>query len=214
MAAVAAGKGRPPKPFMTSGSELLRADAIWDSNSGLPADMRAQSTDRSSTGVRDAKKSPSRHKRVSRLPDFVPPQLCRSLERPPNGPGWAHEITLDGYHMQMRVENGEATMHARNGLTWTDRLPAIAQASGALPDYIVDGEIVALDGNGAPSFPVLQAALSEGRTNNLVFFVFDLLFVEGEDLRGRTLEPSRTRQSGARLTIDRIPLFQVVDGRI
>jgi bifunctional non-homologous end joining protein LigD len=194
LAAIASGKGRAPKPFMTRGSELLTADAVWDSNSGLAADLRAQSTDRSSTGERHTKKKmSSRGKRPSQLPKFVAPQLCRSLERPPNGPGWGHEIKLDGYRMQMRVESGRVTLHTRNGLDWTSRFSAIAKAGGALPDCIIDGEIVALDENGAPSFPSLQAALSDGTTNDLVYFVFDLLFHEDGDLRGRPLAERKSR---------------------
>jgi bifunctional non-homologous end joining protein LigD len=193
MAAIAAGKGRAPKPFMTRGSAHLTADAVWDSNSGLAADLRAPSTSRGSTAERDTKKSPARSKRPSKLPEFIAPQLCRSLERPPNGPGWGHEIKLDGYRMQMRVEDGAVTLHTRSGLNWTNRFSAIAKAGVALPDCIVDGEIVALDENGAPSFTSLQAALSEGKTNDLVFFVFDLLFADDEDLRGQTLGQRKAR---------------------
>jgi bifunctional non-homologous end joining protein LigD len=193
MAAIASGKGRAPKPFMTRGSELLTAKAVWDSNSGLAADLRAQSAKRSLSGGRDRKKTSSRGKRPSKLPVFIAPQLCRSLERPPNGPGWGHEIKLDGYRMQIRVESGRVTLHTRTGLEWTNRFSAIAKAGGALSDCIVDGEIVALDENGAPSFPALQAALSEGKTNDLVYFAFDLLFAGDEDLRGQSLGQRKSR---------------------
>src|SRR5437764_1034755 len=61
--------------------------------------------------------------------------------------------------------------------------PAVAAAAEALPDAIIDGEVVALDNDGAPEFAALQAALADGKTDDLVFFAFDLLFLEGEDLR-------------------------------
>jgi bifunctional non-homologous end joining protein LigD len=96
--------------------------------------------------------------------------------------GWIHEIKFDGYRIQMRVENGEATLKTRKGLDWTAKYPAIAEAASALPDAIIDGEICALDENGAPDFAALQAALSEGKTGDLVYFAFDLLFEGGEDL--------------------------------
>ena len=85
--------------------------------------------------------------------------------------------------MQLRVEDGKATLKTRKGLDWTDKFDAIAKAAGALPDALIDGEIVALDDNGAPDFAALQAALSDGKTDELIFFAFDLLFAGGEDLR-------------------------------
>ncbi|MFH1553859.1 MAG: DNA ligase D, partial [Pseudomonadota bacterium] len=127
------------------------------------------------------------------MPDFVPPQLCTSLERPPAGKEWVHEIKLDGYRIQLRVEGGKAALRTRTGLDWTARFSAIAQAAGALPDALIDGEVVALNVHGAPDFPALQVALSEGRTKDLVYFAFDLLFQEGEDLRRLPLEERKAK---------------------
>jgi bifunctional non-homologous end joining protein LigD len=84
-------------------------------------------------------------------------------------------------------------LRTRKGLDWTHKFSAIAAAARGFPDAIIDGEIVALDANGAPDFPALQAALSEEDTGNLVFFVFDLLLVEGEDLRARPLSERKAR---------------------
>jgi bifunctional non-homologous end joining protein LigD len=117
------------------------------------------------------------------MPDFVAPELCTPVERPPNGPGWGHEIKFDGYRVQLRVEDGDARLKTRKGLDWTDKFGAIAKEASALPDMLIDGEIVALDHNGAPDFSTLQAALSDGDTDNLIFYAFDLLFVDGEDIR-------------------------------
>ena len=102
-----------------------------------------------------------------------------SVERPPAGGDWIHEIKFDGYRIQMRVESGEVTLKTRKGLDWTAKFGAIARAASALPDCIVDGEIVALDHRGSPDFAGLQAALSDGKTDDLIFFAFDLLFLEG-----------------------------------
>ena len=74
-------------------------------------------------------------------------------------------------------------MKTRKGLDWTEKFPAIAKEGSALPDMLIDGEIVALDHDGAPDFSTLQAAISDGKTDRLIFFAFDLLFAEGEDLR-------------------------------
>ncbi len=117
------------------------------------------------------------------MPAFIAPQLCQSVTRPPSGKEWVHEIKFDGYRIQLRVENGRVTLKTRKGLDWTARFPAIAAAARTLPDAIIDGEVVALDRNGAPDFAALQAALADGKTDDLIFFAFDLLFAGGKDLR-------------------------------
>jgi len=85
------------------------------------------------------------------------------------------------------------TLKTRKGLDWTGKYPAIARSASALPDAIIDGEICALDENGAPDFAALQAALSEGKTDALVYFAFDLLFVGDEDVRELPLTERKER---------------------
>jgi bifunctional non-homologous end joining protein LigD len=173
MEAIAAGKGKKPKPFMTRRG-AVGADAVWDSREGLAADKRA------------ARARP-RKTATSEMPDFIAPQLCETRDRPPAEKGWIHEIKFDGYRMQMRVESGEVTLKTRKGLDWTARFKEIAKAGSRLPDCLIDGEICALDDHGAPDFAALQAALSEQNTKSLVFFAFDLLFDGNTDLRQRPL---------------------------
>ncbi|NYJ13900.1 bifunctional non-homologous end joining protein LigD [Rhizobium leguminosarum] len=173
MDAIAAGKGRKPKPFMLKGGDI-KADAVWDSNHGLAAEERKEEG--------RAGRTPKTAAKVD-LPDFIAPQLCQTLERPPAGEGWIHEIKFDGYRIQMRILDGEVTLKTRKGLDWTGKYPEVAEAASALPDAIIDGEICALDDHGVPDFAALQAALSEGRTGDLVYFAFDLLYEGGEDLR-------------------------------
>jgi len=178
---IAAGKGRKPKPFMMASGDV-EADAVWDSKQGLAADERKKKSRKdvaTSTAVD--------------LPDFIAPQLCETLERPPAGKNWLHEIKFDGYRIQMRVANGAVTLKTRKGLDWTAKYPEIAKAASELPDCIIDGEICALDDNGAPDFAALQAALSEGTTGNLVYFAFDLLFEGGDDLRPNPLTDRKAR---------------------
>ena len=181
---IAEGKGKAPKPFMTGKSGRAKADAVWHSNRGEAAEARAAN---GKAHGRPAKAKPAAAKakgrKVAAMPDFVAPQLCASVDRPPNGEGWCHEIKFDGYRVQLRVEDGEAVLKTRKGLDWTDKFPAIAKEGSALPDMLIDGEIVALDHDGAPDFSTLQAAISDGKTDDLIFFAFDLLFAEGEDLR-------------------------------
>nr|WP_249815415.1 MULTISPECIES: DNA ligase D [unclassified Bradyrhizobium] len=198
MEQIAEGKGRAPKPFMVATGSKGKANAIWQSDRAeepkgrtvKPAPRTALKGGRKAT---EAAKRAATAKKVSEMPDFVAPQLCTSVERPPPGEGWCHEIKFDGYRVQLRVEDGKATLKTRKGLDWTDKFASIVKEAGALPDMMIDGEIVALDHNGAPNFSSLQAALSDGRTEDLIFFAFDLLFVEGLDCRRLPLGERKAR---------------------
>jgi len=200
---IAAGAGRRPKPFMLASTKLVRADAVW---TGKPPDSHDDPPDgptrkgdieaRGDGGQSPAK--PTTPKRrgpvmVREVPKFIDPQLCKLSERPPDHPGWAHEVKLDGYRAQLRVNDGRAVVRTRTGLDWTSRFAAIAKDAEGLPDCLVDGEVVALDKRGLPSFGALQAALSEEKSENLVFFAFDLLFEGKEDLRTLPLQERKAR---------------------
>jgi bifunctional non-homologous end joining protein LigD len=175
-------------PRAAAKSAQLSVSRSEPSRNGRRTGGRAKRSSRKGAG----RKSP--RKKVSALPDFIPPQLCVLQKQPPPGPGWGHEVKLDGYRMQLRIEAGAATLKTRKGLDWTAKFPEIAAAAGALPDAIVDGEVVALDSSGVPDFAALQAALSAGDTARLVFFAFDLLFSD-QDLRP---EPLTTRKERLR----------------
>ena len=95
--------------------------------------------------------------------------------------------------MQLRAWGGAATLRSRKGLDWSAKFPEIVAAGAALPSGILDGEVVALDHTGAPDFAGLQAAISDRKTANLVFFVFDQMFSATEDLRKLPLEERKTR---------------------
>jgi bifunctional non-homologous end joining protein LigD len=202
MAQITEGKGRAPRPFMlakggkTGGK--AKADAVWHSNRGGAAEARAKGKTpmvRPAPGAaaKVAKAGKGTAKKVAVIPDFIAPQLCTSVERPPNSDGWGHEIKFDGYRVQLRVWDGDVALNTRKGLNWTDKFSAIAREAEALPDVLIDGEIAALDDNGAPHFSTLQAALSEGKTSALIFFAFDLLFHGREDLRDLPLHERKTR---------------------
>ncbi len=188
MEQIAAGKGPAPKPFMTAKSRRMNADAVWQSNRGAAADARAK---RTSVAVSNA--APVKAVKVAAMPDFVSPELCTPVDRPPSGAGWYHEIKFDGYRVQLRVENGTATLKTRKGLNWTDQFKAIAGEGNELPDVLIDGEIVARDDKGVPNFSMLQAAIADGKTDELIFFAFDLLFADGMDLRRLPLRERKER---------------------
>jgi bifunctional non-homologous end joining protein LigD len=171
----------------------VSADAVWNSNRGDAAEARAENKTASRAAPALASAKEAKGKKVAAMPDFVAPELCTPVDRPPSGEGWCHEIKFDGYRVQLRVEDGKARLKTRKGLDWTDKFGAIAKEASALPDMLVDGEIVALDHNGAPDFSTLQAALSDGQTGNLIFYAFDLLFADGENLRRLPLRERKAR---------------------
>jgi bifunctional non-homologous end joining protein LigD len=188
MKEIAAGKGKAPKPFMLAKNGRGKSDAVWNSNRGMAADARAERETRQPSETKS-----SNVRQVAAIPGFVAPQLCVSVEKPPGADGWGHEIKLDGYRLQLRVEDGKATLKTRKGLDWTEKFAAIAKQARALPDALIDGEVVALDGKGDPDFGALQAALSDGKTGNLIFFAFDLLFADEFDLRRSPLSERKQR---------------------
>jgi bifunctional non-homologous end joining protein LigD len=195
MGAIEKGTGAQPKPFMRA--KEFKADAVWQSKGSRSDPVGDKRGVRENTAKPDSKlvkvKPPVKVKKVSRLPTFVEPQLCKLVDQPPSGAGWVHEVKFDGYRMQLRVQDGKAKLLTRKGLDWTAKFSAIAKVAEKLPDCIIDGEICALDDHGAPDFAGLQAALSDGKTEPLIFFAFDLLFVEGEDLRPLPLTDRKAR---------------------
>ena len=198
MSAIATGRGKAPKPFMLNKPGPARADAIWNSNRGSAADARAARHDpvlsRGSVAHGTAKASIRAKQGIAAaLPKFIEPQLCVPVDRPPEGDGWLHEIKFDGYRVQLRIEGNGVTIKTRKGLDWTEKFAAIAKEARTLPDGLIDGEIVALDADGVPNFSTLQAAISDGKTSQLIFFAFDLLFVDGADLRALHLFARKQR---------------------
>lgn len=134
----------------------------------------------------------------AKLPQRQAPQLASLAEEPPNGEGWLSEIKFDGYRLQCWIDHGNVRLVTRNGLDWTDRLPAVAREVGSLEveAALVDGELVALDKDGASSFPALQAALSAGKDARLNLYLFDLLHLDGWDLRACRLTDRKSVLSG------------------
>ena len=181
MTDIAAGKGAAPKPFMLTRNSA-KAEAVWRSGE--------DSGDKPAASTKTRKVT---RKRATRMPEFVEPEFCKLMDRPPRGSGWGHEVKFDGYRLQLRIQDGEATLRTRKGLDWTAKFASTAAAASRLPDCIIDGEVAALDHNGSPDFAALQAALSEGDNADLIFFAFDLLFAQGEDLRKQSLRERKER---------------------
>ncbi|MGH9605716.1 MAG: DNA ligase D [Terracidiphilus sp.] len=141
-----------------------------------------------------------------RFPGFIAPQLAQQAEAPPSGSNWEHELKLDGYRIQIHVRPGEkrnrdvrsATLLTRKALDWTARMPEIASAAARLDvtSAIIDGEAVALDERGVSDFGALQAAFQEGRQRYISYFAFDILHLDGHNLRSLPLSERRTILAG------------------
>ncbi|MBV8448245.1 MAG: non-homologous end-joining DNA ligase [Hyphomicrobiales bacterium] len=128
------------------------------------------------------------------MPTFVPPQLALAVKSPPRGTGWVHELKLDGYRMHARLDHGEVKLLTRTGLDWTDRYATTKEAFGELPveEAYIDGELCAVGSDGLTSFAEMQAATDHKSAAALVYFAFDLIYLDGQDLRA---EPLLTRKS-------------------
>ncbi len=151
-------------------AEIAQAD-------GRPAKPRKSG--KAAPALRDARKVT--------MPGFIPPQLATLKRKAPDGDGWVHEIKFDGYRLQSHLDGGRAKLYTRGGLDWTDRFgKAVPAALESLPadQAILDGELVVESSGGASDFSTLQADLSAGRTDRFAYYAFDLLYLDGQDLRG------------------------------
>ena len=198
MQQIADGKGRRPKPFMLATTAPGKADAVWNSNRAegggeeSPPSAGAAEAD-AAENAKAGKTKRVKPVMVKTVPKFIEPQLAKLVARPPDRAGWAHEVKFDGYRAQLNIEKGQAVIRTRTGLDWTERFSAIAKEAGAFPSCVLDGEIVALDDHQLPNFGALQAALSAEKSDDLIFYVFDLLFEGREDLRGLALSERKAR---------------------
>ena len=146
-------------------AEIAAGEDVWRSNRGGQRGGRARKT---------ASKAP---------PPFQQPQLATLVDEVPTGNSWLHEYKYDGYRLLLAVGDGVATAWTRKGLDWSDKFKPLVKAAARLPGgCLIDGEAVALDDKGRPSFQLLQSTL-KGGSANLAFFAFDLLVDRGKDIR-------------------------------
>lgn len=130
------------------------------------------------------------------LPHTLAPQLATLVDGPPaEAEDWIWELKFDGYRLLARLENGKARLFTRNGNDWTAKMPRLAQAVESLPltSGWIDGEVLMPDAQGIPDFQALQNAFDGEATDALVFYVFDLPYADGHDLRGLPLVERRER---------------------
>ena len=166
-------------------------DRVWHSNKSVAANVKAGAVAKAKplSGVGKVAGA-----RKAALPNLVEAELATLVKDAPNGANWIHEIKYDGYRMLCRVAEGSARMISRNRKDWTANFPTIARAAARLPVKTawLDGEVVALDEKGRSSFQALQNALSASPAADLAYLVFDLLYLDGYDLRGVKLTDRKT----------------------
>jgi bifunctional non-homologous end joining protein LigD len=147
------------------------------------------------------KKQPKRMKygRRAEIPQFISPQLATLVSEPPKAGKWVYEVKHDGYRMLARLGSRDARLFTRSGKDWTGKLPHLASQLKKLKlnETWLDGEIVALREDGRASFQALQNAFDQGRDVQIVYYVFDAPYLEGEDLRGLPLVDRKERLAQA-----------------
>jgi len=145
------------------------------------------------------------------LPGFIAPQLATAREDVPAGDDWVHEIKFDGYRMLAYIERGAARLLSRNTLDWSRRFGQVTEALGDLraEEAILDGEVCVLDERGHADFQKLQALVEDGKPARLSYLVFDLLWLDGEDLRRLPLLQRKAKL--AKLVPQRNAVVQYVD---
>jgi bifunctional non-homologous end joining protein LigD len=147
-------------------AEIAAGEDVWRSNRGGRKGGRAK---------KKSSKAP---------PPFQPPQLATLVDDVPTGSDWLYEYKYDGYRLLLSVGDGVATAFTRHGKDWSDKFKALVKAAANLPaGCLIDGEAVALDAKGKPSFQLLQSTLKDRKGANLVFYAFDLLVDRGEDIK-------------------------------
>ncbi|AZF63819.1 DNA ligase D [Pseudomonas sp. LBUM920] len=137
-------------------------------------------------------------KRADALPEQLAPQLATLVDRAPEG-DWQYEIKFDGYRMLARIRDGDVRLFTRNGNDWTDRLPRQVKALQTLKlkDSWLDGEVVSLNGEGLPDFQALQNAFDIGRSLDIVYYLFDAPFLDGQDQRSAPVQERRAALKSA-----------------
>lgn len=175
MEAIATGKASKKK----AGRGGMR---VWKSNHDTAEDEPTGEISADPAAVKGAKKS--------KFPSTVKPQLATLVKSAPEGGSWVHEIKFDGYRFLGLINKEDVVLQTRNGNDWTAKFPDMADALRKLPveSAIVDGELVALDSNGVSNFQLLQNSIKGDSEALLVFYLFDLIYLNGYNIEKVTLE--------------------------
>ena len=193
-------------------AEFSLVDELPDSVKALPMPKRAAqkvAALRKDAKAAPAKKAPAKKAAANKvpakraaaddakapLPAKFAPELATLVDAPPPDPEhWLFEVKFDGYRMLARIEEGAVRLITRNANDWTDKLTPLKEELErmALPDGWYDGEIVVHDDDGKPDFGLLQAAFDGNRAADIDYFLFDVPYFDGHDLREMPLVDRRT----------------------
>jgi len=190
--------------FVRPASEFSVVDEMPDSVKAL-ADRPAPQEPAGAGPAPATASEPPAGARKAALPESLQPQLATLVDAPPkDAENWIYEIKFDGYRMLTRAEGGRVRLVTRNGNDWTGKLPHLARAleSMDLPDGWYDGEII-MPGERVPAdFQALQGAFDSARTANIVYYLFDIPYCAGHDLRD---VPLLERRAVLRRIVERQP---------
>ena len=215
---IAAGKGKKRVWHSNRSANRGAVDARPQSQREFRAELQAQSRSRQKARAapKGSAKTPAKRKSAAKaampvaarrsadpvplkrdrggLPDFVPPSLATLHSAPPDGAEWIHEIKFDGYRIEARLDRGKVRLLTRKQLDWAHRFERITKAVVALPaeTALLDGELVVENEKGASSFSLLQTDLKDGRDDRFVYWIFDLLHLDGRDFTGEPLSVRKT----------------------
>lgn len=173
---------------------------------------KAKAIKKPATPARKEKPGPLTGARKARLPELIKPELATLVEKAPDGE-WRYEVKFDGYRIMARIDHDEVKLFTRNGHDWTHKLPGQAEALAALhlESAWLDGEMVVVDEEGVPDFQALQNAFEAGRSGHIVYYLFDLPYLNGVDLREVPVEERRAALATVLKASDH-PLLRFSDG--
>src|SRR5665213_1107457 len=199
-----------------------RKDRVWNSkdssSNAAQSTVGAQKSQHQKTQKSSARKPIAEIRKlpVEKFPGFISPQLAQSTTAAPSGEDWIHELKLDGYRIQIQVQSDErrgsknhsVKLLTRKGLDWSKRMPDIATAARQLPvtSAILDGEAVVLNDRGVSNFSDLQAAFQGDRQSYIIYYAFDLLYLDGHNLRELPLIKRRSILEKLLIGTERAPL--------
>jgi bifunctional non-homologous end joining protein LigD len=161
--------------------------------------------------------------RAASLPSVIEPCLATLVDEAPSGVRWLHEVKWDGYRLLAHGADRKVVLRTRRGLDWTARFPSIAEAIARLPvaSVVLDGEAIVENEQGMPDFSALQAALGVRNAHGhagykaapeAIYYAFDLLWLDGEDLRPRPLEERRSALEALLIGIERSGHLRLSEG--
>jgi bifunctional non-homologous end joining protein LigD len=188
---------RPGEDILEDAPQSVKSGlTIEDIEAGRDAPLHAKGPSSGTKGKAKANGRAKSEVAASAMPGFIEPCLATLQATPPSGAEWLHEVKFDGYRIQAHLHGGKVKLLTRSGLDWTQKFgDEMRDAVASLPakQAILDGEIVAMSDAGVSSFSALQTALSTGKTDRLIGYFFDLLYLDGSDLTGEPLAERKAK---------------------